>query len=255
MNASPGGLPRWIELAAAVMVLVIAAPVLALVAVAVSLTSEGPILYRHRRVGRGGAPFWLLKFRTMHVGRTGPEVTSGNDARITRVGRVLRRSKLDELPGLWNIVRGDMGLVGPRPESVAYVELTDRRWQEVLRVRPGVTDPTTLRLRNEEQLLASAGAEPETFYRRYLIPYKLRGYQEYLAARNWWSDIGVLARTVVAVIFPQIVPHPSLQDVVSGGEPRRASPNPQASPRPVSFADEVASEPGRAWLRRLLAKD
>jgi lipopolysaccharide/colanic/teichoic acid biosynthesis glycosyltransferase len=128
-------------------------------------------------------------------------VTARGDDRITGIGRFLRRSKLDELPQLWNVVRGDLALVGPRPEVPRYVDLANPQWQEVLRVRPGITDPVTVALRDEETLLAGA-ADPERFYREELQPAKLRRYIEYLEARSAATDVHVLYRTVLAVLFP-----------------------------------------------------
>lgn len=214
MSTSAEGLPRSLEIPAALLALVAVAPLLAIIAIVIVLTSPGPVLFRHQRVGRGGGPFLLLKFRTMRVGGTGPHVTATTDPRITAVGRVLRKTKLDELPELWNIVRGDMALVGPRPESTAYVDLSDDMWREILQVRPGLTDPTTLRLRNEEELLAAAGREHEVFYRRFLVPYKLRGYREYLSRRTWKSDLAVLGSTVFGVLFPSSLPPPAPEDIV-----------------------------------------
>jgi lipopolysaccharide/colanic/teichoic acid biosynthesis glycosyltransferase len=118
------------------------------------------------------------------------------------VGRFLRRSKLDELPQLWNVVRGDMSLVGPRPEVARYVDMQDPVWQRVLRVRPGITDPVTLQLRDEEALLAGVEGDRERFYREELQPEKLRQYAAYLENRSAWADVKVLYKTVLAVLFP-----------------------------------------------------
>jgi lipopolysaccharide/colanic/teichoic acid biosynthesis glycosyltransferase len=207
------GLPRPVQAAAALALLVAIAPLLCAIAIAVGLTSRGPVLFRHRRVGRGGTQFDLIKFRTMRSGANGPDVTAKADPRITAVGRILRKTKLDELPELWNVVRGDMALVGPRPEAVQYVDLSSDLWRSVLRVRPGLTDPVTLRLRNEEAVLVVAGSDYESFYRRFLLPYKLRGYQEYLSIRTATSDLAVLWLTVLAVIFPARVHPPSLEEI------------------------------------------
>jgi lipopolysaccharide/colanic/teichoic acid biosynthesis glycosyltransferase len=220
MTASSKGLPQSLEVAVALLLLIVAAPLLIAAAALIWLTSPGPVLFRHRRVGKDGRPFTLLKFRTMHEGGTGPEVTATADPRITPVGRVLRKTKIDELPELWNIVRGDMALVGPRPESPAYVDLADSQWQEVLRVRPGVTDPTTLRLRNEEELLAAVGGEHEAFYRNILVPYKLHGYRLYLTQRTWQSDVVVLWRTLYGVLLPWTLPPPVLEEIL---RPREAT--------------------------------
>lgn len=209
------GLPRPIECALCLGALVAAAPVLAAVAVAVRVTTPGPVLFRHRRMGRHGRPFEMLKFRTMHHGTAGPAVTAGNDRRITAIGRMLRKTKLDELPELWNVVRGDMSLVGPRPEAVEYATPVEAAWKEVLEVRPGITDPMTLQLRNEEELLAAAGPDPEAFYRSYLLPYKLNGYRAYLTDRTWKRDLSVLVATVLGIVRPTRVPAPSPDQIVS----------------------------------------
>lgn len=194
------GLPRWVEVAAATVGMLVCTPLMAVAAVAVRLSSPGPVLFRQVRVGRGGRPFTMYKFRTMVVHEGGRQVTAGGDPRITRVGRWLRRVKLDELPELWNVVRGDMSLVGPRPEVPRYVDLDSPMWRTVLAVRPGITDPVTVRLRNEEELLRIQDGDPEVFYREALQPAKLRGYIEYLRGRTAWKDIVVLWTTFLAVV-------------------------------------------------------
>jgi lipopolysaccharide/colanic/teichoic acid biosynthesis glycosyltransferase len=208
------GLPHVLEIVLCIAVLVALLPVLALTAVLIRITSPGPILFRHERIGRYGRVFRLVKFRTMRHGDHGPAVTARGDSRITPVGRLLRKTKLDELPELWNVVRGDMSLVGPRPEAVDYANSSAASWHEVLTVRPGITDPMTLRLRNEEELLAAARPDPETFYRCYLLPYKLNGYREYLADRTWRRDIQVLCQTMLAIAMPRRVPAPSPEQIV-----------------------------------------
>src|SRR4051812_25918202 len=181
------GLSHPAEAALAFIALVLSSPVFLAAAALVAATSPGPVLFRQTRVGLGGRPFTLLKLRTMRAGAETPDgsqLTASGDARITPVGRWLRRFKLDELPQLWNVVRGDMSLVGPRPEVPRYVDAADPLWQSVLAARPGLTDPVTLRLRDEEALLASAD-DAERFYRERLLPWKLRGYRDYLARRTW----------------------------------------------------------------------
>ena len=176
----------------------------------------------------------MLKLRTMRT-TDGPEVTAKGDPRVTPIGRVLRKTKLDELPELWNVVRGDMSLVGPRPEAVRYATTASPEWQAVLSVRPGVTDPMTLRLRNEEELLAASGADYETFYRQYLLPYKLIGYREYIASRTWTRDVAVLALTCLVVVLPRVRPGPSPRDIVLAvrhgrSTPRRSPPTAPEAP-------------------------
>jgi len=197
------------------VVLIALSPVLLICAVLVWGGSRGPIIFRQVRVGRNGKLFELIKFRSMwpHDG-TGVQVTSREDDRVTPVGRILRRTKLDELPELWNVVRGDIGLVGPRPEVPRYVDLSNPLWQRVLCVRPGITDPVTLRLRNEEELIAAASGDSEVFYRQVLLPYKLRGYVAYLSQRTFWSDVRVLVKSLAAVVVPSRVPVPSMQELI-----------------------------------------
>jgi lipopolysaccharide/colanic/teichoic acid biosynthesis glycosyltransferase len=214
----PRGLPRCADLVVALVLLVSIAPLLGLIAIAVAATSSGGILFRHRRMGRGGRPFDMLKFRTMRKDRDGLEVTARGDLRITPLGRFLRKSKLDELPELWNVVRGEMALVGPRPEALRYVVASHELWRPILSVRPGVTDAASIRLRNEEELLAAAGGNPERFYREYLLPYKLRICAEYLAGRTWQSDIRILWQTLVAVIAPSRIASPSLHEIIAKAE-------------------------------------
>ena len=125
------GLPRWVDVVVAAIGLVLAAPVIAVTGLAVAVSSGRPIFFRQRRVGQHGRIFDLYKLRTMRPNANGPQITSGNDARITRLGSSLRRTKLDELPTLWNVLRGDMSLVGPRPEVPRFVKLDDPLWQKI----------------------------------------------------------------------------------------------------------------------------
>jgi lipopolysaccharide/colanic/teichoic acid biosynthesis glycosyltransferase len=193
------GIPRWADVTIAVIGLIAWAPVIALIALAIAASTGLPVVFRQKRVGRGGRMFELYKLRTMNPNPEGVQVTSRDDKRITRLGRFLRRSKLDELPTLWNVVRGDMALVGPRPEVPRYVKLSDPKWQMILQVRPGITDPVTLRLRNEEDLLAHANGDPEKYYLNELQPSKLSGYVAYLEKRTCRGDLRMLWRTVVEV--------------------------------------------------------
>lgn len=214
----PSGLPRWLEVPVCLLALFVLSPVLILTAVVVKLSSPGPVLFTQERMGKAMRHFKLFKFRSMRVQTVGPQVTAQGDSRVTAVGRILRATKLDELPGLWNVVRGDMSLVGPRPEVPAYVQEDSIAWQEVLRVRPGITDPVTLRLRNEEELVAQAVGDHEAFYLEILQPYKLAGYLEYLRRRTWWTDVGVLWASVWAVLRPGTAPPPTMGEVRAAAE-------------------------------------
>jgi len=176
------------------------APVIGLCAMAVLVSSGSPAFFRQTRVGRGGRPFRLVKLRSMRPSDGGPRVTTRDDDRVTPVGRFLRRTKLDELPELWNVLRGDMSFVGPRPEVAEYVDVHDPKWAGILQVRPGLTDPTTLSLRHEEVLMEAAPGDKETYYREILQPLKLAGYQSYLERRTWRSDLVVIWNTVGALL-------------------------------------------------------
>jgi lipopolysaccharide/colanic/teichoic acid biosynthesis glycosyltransferase len=194
------GIPRPIEVLAAIAALVAVAPLILCASLAILLTGGGPVLFKQQRIGRNGRGFTLLKLRTMAGSGKGPQVTAHNDSRVTPVGRFLRKAKIDELPELWNVIRGDMSLVGPRPEVPRFVDLGDPRWQRILRVRPGLTDPVTIGLRNEEDLFKGVAGNLESFYSEFLQPLKLSGYLEFLEQRNWKSDIAVIFKTIVAVV-------------------------------------------------------
>jgi len=193
------GIPRWAEAMIALLGLILAAPFMAFLALSIAVSSSGPIFFRQKRVGQHGRLFDLYKLCTMTPSDDGPQVTSSKDERITPLGRFLRRTKLDELPTLWNVLRGEMALVGPRPEVPRYVKLEDPIWQAVLAVRPGITDPVTLRLRNEEELLAGVTTDTESYYVDELQPMKLNGYVAYLEERTWRSDLKVLGQTIVEI--------------------------------------------------------
>ncbi|MGP8104574.1 MAG: sugar transferase [Desulfobaccales bacterium] len=208
------GIPRFVEIILALGGLIIGSPWLFLAAVIIRSTSPGPVLFRQQRVGRFGKSFELVKFRSMRIENEEPQITAKNDVRVTRVGRLLRKSKLDELPELWNVVRGDLALVGPRPEVPKYVNLEDPLWHKVLEVRPGITDPVTVRLRNEEELLLRCGGDPEIFYVNTLQPYKLVGYLDYLQQRTWRTDVRVLLGTVFAIILPVKAKPPEMVEIV-----------------------------------------
>jgi len=208
-----GGIPRPFEAMIAFVGLVASAPLIAISAVAIKLTSRGPVLFRQMRTGRNGESFVLIKLRTMTTCAQGPQVTSTVDPRVTLIGRFLRKTKLDELPELWNVLRGDMSLVGPRPEVPRYVDLKDPKWQAVLQARPGLTDPVTLRLRNEDKLLAEAEEDIEGFYLGTLQPVKLGGYLDYFNSRSWKEDVKVILKTAVGVIRPGSIPAPTMAEI------------------------------------------
>ena len=188
---------RCLDIAGAFVGLVVLAPLLIAVWIFVVLESGLPGLFCQQRIGRGGRDFVLYKFRTMTV-RRGTESGSfdaGSSTRVTRVGRILRKTKLDELPQLWNVLKGDMSLVGPRPEVRKWVEAYPARWAKVLTVRPGITDPASIVYRNEEEILAES-TDPEATYREEILPHKLSLYEEYVDTRSFRGDIGILLKTL-----------------------------------------------------------
>ena len=191
-------LKRPFDILASAIGLIILSPVLLGIALVVRLTSPGPALYRAQRVGRFGKEFTLYKFRSMVVGaeRYGPGITAAGDIRITRVGRFLRRTKLDELPQLMNVLRGDMSLVGPRPEDPRYVALYTPEQRRILEQRPGITSAASLTYRNEERMLS--GDDWERVYVEQVIPAKLTIDLEYAQRATLWRDIGLILRTVLA---------------------------------------------------------
>jgi lipopolysaccharide/colanic/teichoic acid biosynthesis glycosyltransferase len=207
------GLPRWVEVVIAFVALALAAPVIGFTSLAIAISSGRPIFFRQKRVGQHGRTFYLCKMRTMRPSTNGPQITSGNDARVTGLGRFLRQTKLDELPTLWNVLRGDMSLVGPRPEVPSFVKLEDPIWQKVLAVKPGITDPVTLRLRSEADLLAQIEGDTEQYYVSELQPSKLKGYVAYLEDRSWRSDLNVLLRSIAAVVAPRVGDPLSIDEV------------------------------------------
>jgi len=208
-----GGIPRPLEAMLAFVALLGSAPFIALSALAIRLSSPGPIFFRQLRVGKHGAQFVLIKLRTMKTHEGGPQVTTNVDSRVTLVGRFLRKTKLDELPEFWNVLKGDMSLVGPRPEVLRYVDLSEPSWRVVLQTRPGLTDPVTLRLRNEEKLLAEVEGDVERFYLGTLQPVKLAGYLTYFSTRSWKEDVKVIFSTAMSVIRPSRVPAPTILQV------------------------------------------
>lgn len=189
---------RVLDIATAAGGLLVLSPLLAAIAIWIRLDSPGPIFYRGRRAGKGGAPFAILKFRTMTANASGPGITARDDPRITRAGAFLRRYKLDELPQLWNVLRGEMSLVGPRPEDPRYVELYTPAQRAVLAVPPGITSPASLHFRHEENLLH--GADWETTYREVVLPRKLEIELGYLKQRTIWLDLSIIGSTFLAVL-------------------------------------------------------
>ena len=190
---------RCIDFALSTLILVLASPILIAAALTVWLESGSPILFRQERVGLKFSCIHILKFRTMRVQSSGPLVTVGGDRRITKVGRYLRRTKIDELPQFWNVLRGDMSVVGPRPEVPMYVECYKERYRSILAVRPGITDLASIYFRNEEAILAQS-PDPLSEYRERVLPAKLDLADKYIQEQSFLGDFAIIARTAMVLL-------------------------------------------------------
>jgi lipopolysaccharide/colanic/teichoic acid biosynthesis glycosyltransferase len=191
------------ETIAAAFGLSLGLPVFLLIALLIRIEDGGPVFFRQTRVGRNGRSFQLLKFRSMRVHSPGTSITAATDRRITRVGRVLRHYKLDELPQLWNVLTRDMSLIGPRPEVPEYVDLRDTTWRDVLGFRPGITDLASLIYRDEEQVLARRGHDLDRYYREVILPEKLSLNLRYCAKRSLWLDLKLIGLTIRYSFIPK----------------------------------------------------
>lgn len=190
-------LKRTFDFLASLFGLLLLSPVILCIAVWVKCDSKGPIFYRQVRVGKDGREFKLLKFRSMRMGadRAGLLTLGDRDPRVTRSGFWLRKTKLDELPQLFNVLVGDMSLVGPRPEVPKYVALYTPEQREILSVRPGITDAASVEMRNEAELMAQQ-ADPEAYYVNVQIPLKIKLAKEYIAQQSFLSDLKLIVRTI-----------------------------------------------------------
>lgn len=192
---------RIFDVTASGLGLLLLSPLFLIVAIWIKLDSPGPVFYRQTRVGRYNKDFRLLKFRSMRIGsdKKGLITVGGRDPRVTRSGYYIRKYKLDELPQLINVFKGDMSLVGPRPEVRKYVDLYTPEQLHVLDVRPGITDMASIRYRNENELLEQA-ADPEQFYRDTVMQDKLRINLEYVSDHSFFKDIKIILMTFKAVV-------------------------------------------------------
>jgi lipopolysaccharide/colanic/teichoic acid biosynthesis glycosyltransferase len=193
---------RAFDVACSAAGLLLLLPVFAEVAVAIILDDGLPVLFSQTRVGRNGKLFRIWKFRTMRRGSQGSVITASGDARVTRAGARLRKYKLDELPQLLNVLKGDMSLIGPRPEVPEHVQFQAPMWQAILQVRPGITDLATLLYRDEERILGTC-ENADTFYRESVLPAKLFWNLAYLRSRSFWQDLKLIFLTIRFSFFPQ----------------------------------------------------
>lgn len=207
---------RLLDFVIAAVALAALMPVMLLIAFAVFMLSGPPIFFTQDRIGRFGRPFPIYKFRTMSLREPGQrvlDITVGGDSRITVIGRYLRKTKLDELPQLWNVLRGDMRLVGPRPEVPRFVALYTPEQRRVLTLHPGITDPASLAFLDEERVLSDA-ADPERHYIEEIMPAKITAALRYAEQSTMCSDLSLILETVRRTFFG-----------------RRIAPNPRAAPQ------------------------
>jgi len=197
-------LKRAFDFIVSLLVILIASPFWLSVAIAIKLDSPGPVFHRATRIGKAGRPFTLYKFRTMvaDAASRGPGITQQDDPRISRVGRFLRKLKIDEMPQLINVLKGDMSLVGPRPEDPRYVAHYTAEQRGVLSVRPGMASPAFIKYRHEEEVLAAAGADLEHIYLTQIMPDKLRMDLEYIEQQSFLGDLTILAQAAVSLFTP-----------------------------------------------------
>lgn len=193
---------RAFDICAVLASTVIIIPLICLIAIGIALTSKGPIFFSQERMGKNFSRFKLFKFRTMVVdaANMGPLVTKGSDPRITKVGSFLRKSKLDELPQLFNVLKGDMSIVGPRPEVEKYAVLFKGKYKSVLSIRPGITDYATLEYRNEQDVLNNY-ADTEEGYIKEVLPAKIALYEKYLLEMSFTTDLKIIVNTLTALFF------------------------------------------------------
>ena len=191
---------RLFDIVASMIGLLLLAPLFIIIAIWIKLGSKGPIFYMQKRVGKDFKEFPLYKFRSMVVGadRKGPGVTSSDDPRITKIGKFLRDTKLDELPQLLNVLKGDMSLVGPRPELKKFVDAKSKEYRKVLSVKPGITDNAAIAFRNEEQIM-SRYDDKERAYIEHVLPQKIKLYYQYIDNISFKNDIKLILKTLKVI--------------------------------------------------------
>lgn len=196
---------RFFDIVVSLLGILVTSPILLVVSLLIKLTSKGPVFYKQERIGKGEKPFFILKFRTMVVNadQQGLKITVDGDKRITGVGEFLRKSKLDELPQLFNVLFGQMSLVGPRPEVKEYVDLYTEQQKKVLSVRPGITDYASVCFRNENEILAQA-EDPQKEYIEHIMPLKLRYNQKYIEEMGVFTDLKLIFLTVYVILGGEV---------------------------------------------------
>jgi len=193
-------LKRVFDIFSSLVGLILISPVFLIVPVLIRLDSKGPVFFKQWRIGKDGKQFRIYKFRTMvqDADKVGSLITAGNDQRITRIGKLLRRYEIDELPTLINVLKGDMSIVGPRPEAPKYLHHYDRKYREILSVRPGITDLGTLSFRDEAKYLNAQNYED--IYETEILPQKLDLYLKYICTRSFLLDVRIIFKTITLIL-------------------------------------------------------
>lgn len=193
---------RTFDIMFSLLGILLLSPLWILIAILIYFEDSGPVIFSQIRVGQYGHRFVMHKFRSMTISREHEKgrFDPGDTSRVTKIGKLLRKTKLDELPQLLNVFKGDMSLVGPRPEVPNWVDIYPERWKTVLSVRPGITDNASLEFRDEESILARSN-DPESSYRFDILPKKLELYEHYVHHRSFSGDLGILWKTFIKVIF------------------------------------------------------
>ncbi|HXS46072.1 MAG TPA: sugar transferase [Solirubrobacterales bacterium] len=209
---------RALDLIALLLLAPLVVPLGLLIALLVILDSPGSAIYRAARVGIGGTPFAMFKFRTMKCEAAGNSLASASDQRITPAGRLLRKTRLDELPQLWNVLRGEMSFVGPRPELEEFVAFHAEEYRQILSVLPGITGPTQLRFAGVEAKLLDLHEDPDGYYREHLLPDKVAMDLEYAQSRSLFRDFVLICETLALPIILALQ-HRRTEDAAASGAP------------------------------------
>jgi lipopolysaccharide/colanic/teichoic acid biosynthesis glycosyltransferase len=193
---------RIFDFTASLIGLAILSPLLLIIAFLIKLSDRGSVFFKQKRIGQGFRPFSLIKFRTMVINaeNIGALITKGGDQRIIRIGRFLRKTKIDEFPQLFNVLKGDMSFVGPRPEVEKYIRLFENDYKDILKVKPGITDYATIEFRDEEQILKKY-KNPEDGYTRYILPLKIKLYKKYLKEMSLLTDVKLILLTLRGIML------------------------------------------------------
>jgi lipopolysaccharide/colanic/teichoic acid biosynthesis glycosyltransferase len=189
------------DLVVSLVAMILLAPLFVIISILIRIEDNGPVFFKHPRVGQGGRMFTLYKFRSMKLVKSEEEGSfePGDTSRVTSIGKYIRRMKLDELPQLINVIKGDMSLVGPRPEIKKWVSVFPEKWKIILTVKPGITDVASLEYHNEESILAEAD-DPETVYKEIILPKKLELCEKYVSKHSLRGDIKIIIHTLILIL-------------------------------------------------------